>query len=374
MYDLILTSCGDPRDPNTWSGTPNNILRALERRGLRVHGVDWSLASRRIDRPGRNPFLRLAKRFRQVTHTGFQDLRTANPRGRAATYVAEQARLTGCTKILHTGTLDLPLPLPDPLQAHCLFCDTTWDLWARDATNMSQFDAAYVRAADELERAAYHQVEHIFPIGSYVTGSLVDHYGVEPTRITPVGTGLNTITPYNGEKDYANGHVLTVAKGRFEDKGGSLLLDAFRLARQTRPDLKLVIVGSQTNARFVLDPTNVTVTGFVPDDQLQRLFEEAALFAMPALNEPWGLVFLEALACKTPVLGLARNALPEMTRSGRYGFLVDEAAPEAVASALVGALGDPERLRRMGIEGQAHCLKTYSWDAVAERIATRILA
>jgi glycosyltransferase involved in cell wall biosynthesis len=238
---------------------------------------------------------------------------------------------------------------------------------------MAQVDASYVRAADELERAAYHQMEHIFPIGCYVTENLVDHYGVESTRITPVGSGTSRVTPYHGEKDYRNGHILTVAKDRFEDKGGKLLLEAFQLARRTHPNLKLVVVGSRANARFVREPANVIVTGFVPDVELQRLFEGAALFAMPALNEPWGLVFLEALACKTPVLGLARNALPEMTANGRYGFLVNEATSGAVASALLEALGEPDRLRHMGIEGQAHCLRTYSWDAVAERIATRML-
>lgn len=370
MYDLVVSSAGDPYDPKTWSGTPRNIILALERRGLCVRGVDWTLLSQRFERQAPVRLVRLASRMHRV----FADPRTARPRARSATAVADLARRLDCTQILHMNTLDLPLPRRNPLQSHYLLCDTTWNLWARQATNMLQFNAPYVHAADELEQAAYNQVEHIFPIGRYVTGNLVDHYGVDPARITPVGSGLNTITPYFGEKDYQNGYILAVAKARFEDKGGSLLLEAFRLARRTHPDLKLVVVGSPGNAKFALEATNVVFTGFVPAHDLQRLFEEASLFAMPALNEPWGLVYLEALACRTPILGLARNALPEMTGSGRYGFLVDDATPEAVASALLGAVSDPVRLRRMGVEGQAHCLKTYSWDAVAERIATRIRA
>ena len=114
------------------------------------------------------------------------------------------------------------------------------------------------------------------------------------------------------------------------------------------------------------------ITGFLPREQLQRLFESATIFAMPALNEPWGLVYLEAMACKTPVLGLRRNALPEMTDDGRLGFLVDDPSPERLSEALLDGLGGQKRLESMGIAAQERVLSTYSWDLTAGRIAERI--
>ncbi len=361
MRELILTSYGDPYDPRTWSGTPLNLLSALERYGIRVRGLDF--------RPSRT--LRLAKRVGHAVGLPPEDPRAAGSRAQAATHIARHVRLSNSETILHTGTFDLPIPALGSPQRHFLFCDTTWNLWASLATNVC-YDTTYVRDADALERASYSQMAHVFPIANYVAQDLVEHYGVEPSRITPVGTGLNVIRPYSGEKDYRSGHILTVAKARFEDKGGRLLLDAFKIARCTRPELHLVVVGSSSNAAFVGNAENVTVTGFVSAQRLQQLFEAAALFAMPALNEPWGLVYLEALACQTPILGLARNALPEITVDGRFGFLVDEASPAAVADTLLAALAAPQRLREMGVGGQAHCLRTYTWDLVAERIAARV--
>ena len=76
----------------------------------------------------------------------------------------------------------------------------------------------------------------------------------------------------------------------------------------------------------------------------------------------------EALASRTPVLGLNRNGLPEITCYGRYGFLVDRPDPQAVAASLVEAMSDMDRLAWMGTEGQRHVLRHYSWDTVAERI------
>jgi glycosyltransferase involved in cell wall biosynthesis len=87
------------------------------------------------------------------------------------------------------------------------------------------------------------------------------------------------------------------------------------------------------------------------------------------LNDPWGQVYLEALASRTPVLGLNRNGLPEITEQGRHGFLVDEASPEAIAEEILRAMSDPDRLARMGLSGQAHVLQNYSWDRVVSEMA-----
>jgi len=49
-------------------------------------------------------------------------------------------------------------------------------------------------------------------------------------------------------------------------------------------------------------------------------------------NEPFGIVFAEALACGTPVISCPRGALPEIVRNGREGFLIEttEEGVEAV--------------------------------------------
>jgi len=74
------------------------------------------------------------------------------------------------------------------------------------------------------------------------------------------------------------------------------------------------------------------------------------------------------MVSRTPVMGLARNGLPELLDGGRHGFLVDRADPDALAEAIVSALADPRRLERMAEQAQSYVLATHSWDRVAERI------
>jgi glycosyltransferase involved in cell wall biosynthesis len=136
--------------------------------------------------------------------------------------------------------------------------------------------------------------------------------------------------------------------------------------------LKLVIVGQDSYKEMVKDIPNVTVHGYIEWEKLQRLYYDAALFAMPAIMEPWGQVYVEALECKTPILGLNRNSLPEITQNGRFGFLVDQATPEKVADAILEAYSDPQRLQQMGEAGQKYCLENFSWHHVATKIAAGI--
>jgi glycosyltransferase involved in cell wall biosynthesis len=276
--------------------------------------------------------------------------------------------------ILHFGTHDLPPRLGarsanSPRQRHYVFTDTTWNLWHTYCLDRGAISKRLSEDIEELDRASYHAVDHIFTIAHYVREDLMAHYGIAGDKITVVGSGRGSIVPFKGEKDYAGGPILFVARQRFADKGGEALLAGFVLARQKSPDLRLVIVGREEYKQRFSGLPGVTVHGEVPLADLQTLFEQASLFAMPAANEPWGLVYLEALSCQVPILGLRRLSLPEITRDGRYGFCLENAEPATIAEALCWAFADPAALAEMGAAGQAYCLETFTW----ERTVTIIL-
>jgi glycosyltransferase involved in cell wall biosynthesis len=102
--------------------------------------------------------------------------------------------------------------------------------------------------------------------------------------------------------------------------------------------------------------------------ELQQLFDTHTLFAMPAFYEPWGLVYLEAMACKMPIMGLNRNSLPELSRHGEYGFCIDDDNPNAIAAILVDCCANPDRLKKMGEEAQSYCLAKFSWERTVAQI------
>jgi glycosyltransferase involved in cell wall biosynthesis len=95
----------------------------------------------------------------------------------------------------------------------------------------------------------------------------------------------------------------------------------------------------------------IEYVGPVDDRQKDDLLGAAAALLVPVQwEEPFGIVFAEALACGTPVISCPRGALPEIVRDGREGFLCDTV--DQMVSA-VGRLGEVDRAacrRRMETE------------------------
>lgn len=358
---------GDPGHPRTWSGAPYNVAQALRRRGFDVVPLHAKLGRfRKLVSAGRH----IMAGYGPVSSSEaiFRGLAARTKRARL---VAQQVRRLGIDHVLHTGTLDLPV-WDSGAATHDLFCDQTWALSLRYRPDAANYSTVACRHFEDLERESYSQMRHIFTFGRYVRKNLIEHYGVAPERVTAVGSGMGNIAPYIGPKDYGNGVLLFVAKHLFAAKGGVLLLEAFRIVRERRPDLTLVIVGSERQREIAAGEANVEFHAYVPWPDLEGLYRRACVLVQPMLNDPWGQVYLEALASRTPVIGLNRNGLPEITEFGRHGFLVDDADPEALAEAVLDAVSDPNRLAQMGESGQRHVVQSYSWDRVSRRIADRI--
>ncbi len=366
-FDRVAITCvfGDPRDGRSWSGAPNNLANALEGLGVEVESIHPRLT--------RGARLEIALQDLMTGHgvatSGIDLLRSGRSRERLAAAVDDAAHRLGVGHVLHTGALDLPVRDRRRGIRHYLYCDHTWDLYRRHAVGRSAPSDKAADAYERIEREALHSVDQVFTFGAYVRDNLIQHYGVDPGRVTAVGSGMGQIEPYDGPKDYTRPRLLFVAKHYFREKGGRLVVDAFIEAHRRRPDLTLTIVGDERSRRFVPPHPGISFHAHLPWRELQRLYHEATLLTQPMLNDPWGQVFLEALVSRTPVVGLRRNGLPEILADGRHGFLVDEARAKALADTIVEALGDPDRLARMGAAGQAHVLEHYTWPRVARAVA-----
>ena len=361
----ITSVFGNPRESCTWSGAPANVASALERLGVVVQAIHPKI--------GRMAQVRIALLDMLAGHgrplTGEQVLRSLAVRRRLAAQVDDAARGLGVRHVLHTGTLDL---LPSPGMGgdtrHYLYCDHTWALARTHHPLAARYTDRAQRAFEQAERQSLSGLAHIFTFGRYVRDNLIAHYGLLPDRVTAVGSGMGAIEPWRGRKNFSRPALLFVAKHLFQAKGGVLLLEAFRIAHKRRDDLTLTIVGDERSRAFVPPQRGVTFRAHLPWQDLQQLYRDSTLLVQPMLNDPWGQVYLEAMASRTPVMGLARNGLPELVDGGRHGFLVDRADPEALAGAILCALSNPERLERMAATAQRYVIGTHGWDRVAERI------
>jgi glycosyltransferase involved in cell wall biosynthesis len=249
---------------------------------------------------------------------------------------------------------------------YTLFCDCTVRL--ADGNPWSGVDFMSKSSADRWyrrERELYHGAGAIFTASDYVRRSLTEDYGLPEERVSVVGYGINQKAPEAVDRAYDNQTMLFVGY-EFERKGGPVLLEAFERVRCQLPSARLIVAGPRrVPARL---PAGVTWAGTVGREELARLYEEASLFVMPSLFEPFGLVYLEAMEWKLPCVGSETCAMSEIVLDHRSGRLVRPGDGEHLASVLLDLLGNPSRLRTMGECGRIHARSRFPWPLVAGRI------
>ena len=127
-------------------------------------------------------------------------------------------------------------------------------------------------------------------------------------------------------------------------------------------------------AKPELQVPNCTVTGPLPADQLDQYYQTASIFCLPTYQEPFGIVFIEAMAARLPIVATRVGAIPELVQDGINGRLVEPGDIQSLANALSELLDDPEISRRFGERSYQLTRERYSWQAVGKRFQTNILS
>jgi glycosyltransferase involved in cell wall biosynthesis len=209
--------------------------------------------------------------------------------------------------------------------------------------------------------------EFSLPSGKVVT----THNGIDPkfTKITNPST-LSRVDRYGLKDPY----VVSVGQWR-SHKNLLRLLEAFKKVIQKTPEypnLKLAFVGRKEKkypqleekvADLGLDQ-RVVFTGFVKDEDLPVIYNNAILFVFASLSEGFGLPGLEAQACEVPVVSSNKTALPEIYGEGALYF--DPENVMDMAEKIAGVVNNKklqEKLKKLGVKNS----QKYSWDETAKK-------
>jgi glycosyltransferase involved in cell wall biosynthesis len=171
--------------------------------------------------------------------------------------------------------------------------------------------------------------------------------------------------------------------GRLERrKGVETLIEAFARVRTHHPLAQLVMAGFSTDTgpgrQGLLEvlkarvqelgmSQNVHFVGHVPYDQLPRYYAGCDLFLAPSHYEPFGMIYLEAMACAKVTVGCDAGGVPEIIQHGRNGFLVKPGDHEGLGASLSELLQYPSWRDRLGKAAREHVLRHFSLPVIAER-------
>ena len=217
-------------------------------------------------------------------------------------------------------------------------------------------------------RWALKRADGLVAISDFVAQSLVDS-GHDPARIHVVLNAIDLAGWRPGEGRQAIRQELKIATDTpvlitvcrlYPGKGPEDLVRCLPALREKHPDVVLIVVGEEMIpgyrqhlyqvAQDLGVAESVRIVGFRSD--IPDLMAAADVFTMASLAEPFGLVYLEAMAMRLPVVAFASGGTPEVVADDLTGLLSDPGDSRQLTDNLLSLLGDPMRRHHMGIAGR----------------------
>lgn len=171
--------------------------------------------------------------------------------------------------------------------------------------------------------------------------------------------------------------LLSVGMMRARDKLDSygVLADAF--ARLGERPWQALLVGdgaARPTVEALMAPfgTRVRFAGRVPREALPALYASADLYVWPAINEAYGMAFLEAQASGLAVVAGRAGGVPDVVADGVAGLLVPAGDAEAFAAAMARLLDDPVERARLGAAAARRMAALHDEESAARAMATAL--
>ncbi|AME22839.1 glycosyltransferase family 4 protein [Burkholderia sp. PAMC 26561] len=236
-------------------------------------------------------------------------------------------------------------------------------------------------AVEYLDREipkSLRQAQVVIADSHYTKNDIVEIYGVPESKVVTIHLGVEpAFQPYPEEMCADalaqlglkhRGFVLSVCTLQ-PRKNLLRLAEAFaRLPADMRSAFPLVLIGADGwhNAALmrVIEPlardNQVVMPGYVPRENLLKLYASAALFAYPSLFEGFGLPVAEAMASGVPVLTSNNTSLPEVSAGATWE--VDPYSIDDIAAGMERLLGDPALRDELIARGLRRAAE-LTWDA-----------
>jgi phosphatidylinositol alpha-1,6-mannosyltransferase len=227
----------------------------------------------------------------------------------------------------------------------------------------------------------------ILAISDYTRSRVISVQGVPEARCKTVHLALEDYWVAAAEalgaddisgrsrRDSATYSLLSVCRLERDarDKGVDWVLHAMALLAPSYPGLRYTVVGDGNDSDHLKGLAEelalqdvVTFTGALTHDDLLAAYAACDLFVLPTRREGFGLVFLEAMAFRKPIVAVASAGTLVVIAPGREGLLIGGEAE--LPAAIETMMRDPSLAARMGKAGREAVTGRFSFDAFVGRL------
>jgi glycosyltransferase involved in cell wall biosynthesis len=261
--------------------------------------------------------------------------------------------------------------LPAIVERSGAHIDVQRELMASEYERLEMVPDVAAYSASEHCRARmlseYETADRIVVSSTFVKETFMAR-GVPEAKFAVVPLGANYVL--HPKRQPAKGPFVVLTVGNdFVRKGVVDVLEAWRLAGLPDGELR---IRSPLPARWLREARalrNVTILPPMPHRELAGHFEEASVFCLLSIEDGFGMVVSEAMACGCPVVVSRNVGARDIVRDGQSGFVVGVRDPAEVAERLVRLYRDRDLLRHMS-QAALETAGAYTWSRYARGLST----
>lgn len=242
------------------------------------------------------------------------------------------------------------------------------------------------RAIHHVEWWLTYESWRVIACSQYMADEITDYFACPQDKIDVIPNGVDTERfdrlSDKGLSQFRNMYALpseqiVFSVGRIvHEKGLHLLISAMPAILAQHPTSKLVIAGKgpeldalRSQAWRLGIGEKVLLTGFISDDDRDRLFRIASCAVFPSIYEPFGIVALEAMAARCPVVVTAVGGLKDVVVHNETGIVVYPNNSDSLAWGIVHTLKNPEWSQRRAANAYELVRSRYNWRQIASDTA-----
>ena len=250
----------------------------------------------------------------------------------------------------------------------------------RGSNFITHLERNMAEKANRIVTVSYAMRQHLVAIGYPPDKIAVCWNGCDPEKYDPAKVRSESVEALKSEYGIHPNEKVILFVGRLTGiKGVHNLIESFPTVLKEHPKTKLIILGKgedQTDLERLASRLAVTRnikfrSEWVPEDVRILHYAMADVCVFPSFNEPFGIVSLEAMSMKKPVVvgasgvsGFREQVIP--VGPDQCGVHVDGRNSADIAWGIKEVLKDPERAEQWGENGRQRVLQYFTWNKAAE--------
>ncbi|MDR6878549.1 1,4-alpha-glucan branching protein domain-containing protein [Bacillus sp. 3255] len=246
--------------------------------------------------------------------------------------------------------------------------------WGR---NQGHLHSELQRNIHEIEWKLTYEANRVFVCSSYMKEEIVRIFQLPVEKVSVHHNGIRLPAPTDASERppaLAGEDPIIFYIGRLVyEKGVHVLIEAMPSILAQVPQAKLVIAGSgpmepELRAAAARLHDRVLFTGFIDDDYRAQLYRAASVCVIPSLYEPFGIVALEAMAHRKPLVLSDTGGLAEIIRHGVDGYKALPGHADSLSWHITELLLQPRVAVKLADSAYNLLQKRYQWDRIAQEI------